>query len=181
MGSQGLKHRCTVHRRSAVGAVLAGLLVVLPAAGQVYRCQVDGRTVYTDRACTPESTPLALPPLQDVPADGVNHSAVRRFNERAAAQAQAQRQADAAWLADYEVRRQREQAVRTALVHGDVIRGMTPAEVRRAWGAPTRESGKMGKSATWVYVNGRARRSVSFTDGIVSAVRYSERAPRRRR
>lgn len=71
--------------------------------------------------------------------------------------------------------------MRTALVHGDVIRGMTPAEVRRAWGAPTRESGETSKSAVWVYVNGRSRRSVSFTAGVVSAVRYSERTPRRRR
>lgn len=108
MGNPGLEHRRTVHRRSVVGTVFAGLLMALPAAGQVYRCQVDGRTVYTDRACTPESTPLALPPLQDVPADGINRSAVRRFDERAAAQAQAQRKADAAWLADYEARRQRE-------------------------------------------------------------------------
>lgn len=169
------------HQRVVLGVALAGLLATPPAVGAIYRCQVDGRTLYTDRACTPASAPIPLPPLQDVPGAGVDRAAARRHDERAAAEAEAKRQANAAWLADYEARRQHEEAVHTALVHGDVIRGMTPAEVRRAWGAPTRVTGQPGKAEHWVYVNGRARRTVSFAAGVVSGVRYSERGARRKR
>jgi len=60
---------------------------------------------------------------------------------------------------------------RNAVVSGKVLIGMTPQEVRRAWGNPDSinvSQGSYGKSEQWVYITPTDRKYIYFDNGKVT-------------
>lgn len=59
---------------------------------------------------------------------------------------------------------------RNATVKGQILMGMTPKEVKRAWGRPTEinaSGGKYGSSEQWVYDRPSGREYIYLDDGEV--------------
>lgn len=149
-------------------AVLAGV-----AEAAVYRCEVQGRTVYTDHPCAAGAAPHALPELSRVPSETASDLA-EQFDERREQDLKDKRKSDAEWLKAHESRRAIEARMREAAREGQVLKDMTPDQVRRALGGPDEvERGADGEQ--WVYGNGKSRRTVVFKQGRV--VRISGKKP----
>lgn len=156
-------------------AVLAALLPSLPAAAEVYRCQRDGQTVFTDQPCGGEPLDLAVPTIIAPEDDSV----ARAYDERVRQGRERRDAADAEWLEQHAERRASEERIRHARVNGYVTAGMTPADVRQVLGAPDRvRSGEGGER--WTYGgNAGAGSTVVFREGVVIDVQ--ERRGKRRR
>lgn len=151
------------------------LLLFAPAAlgASVYRCEQDGRVVFTDRPCSagaqplPERSPSVLP-------GGAAADLAKAHDERRRRANDARRKADAQWLQAHEARKAEEARLRQALVEGRVIQGMTAAQVRQAWGSPDRieRSAQPGVQERWIWRSGKkVTRSVTFRDGRVASLR----------
>ncbi|HEU0198115.1 MAG TPA: DUF4124 domain-containing protein [Nevskiaceae bacterium] len=166
--------------RQALGVCVAAVGIVLAsqARAAIYRCQTAGKLVYTDRPCTPNAATATLPPLGTVPATPRDGPLVRQYDHRTAAEAKGHEAARRAWLQDYDERRARRQAIEHALAEGDVVTGMTPAQVESAWGEAVQRTGTDRDPRRWTYVNGRQRRVVEFSDGVVQRVHKGAAARR---
>lgn len=152
------------------------LAALLPASAQaqVYRCQQGEVTVFSDKPCEAGARPEPLPQPVIVPAGpsvdllGEAEKAAKRSAERNEAE-------NAEWHKGYQTRTQEQEKLRNARVAGTVVEGMKPAEVRRIHGEPTlvsSGSNSKGEYETWSYSHGDGSRThVTFTNGVVSAVR----------
>lgn len=159
------------------GIVLAiGCVCSVQAA--VYHCVQDGRQVYTDTPCTPDSQPASLPSLNRAdPATDAGGLASQFDRQQNQTHRQRDRD-DAAWLKTYQAEKARQAAVRKGLVDGRVVVGMTPEDVKHVLGAPTDALGSAAAPRRWSYRNGRARKTVTFKNGRVSGIRRSGSAAR---
>lgn len=162
--------------RHPVAAILLLLLVVANSArAEVYRCQQNGQTVFTDRPCG-EQAPLALPPPTVVAPEDADLA--RSFDERIRRGREQRDAADSRWLEQHEERRATEERIRSARVNGYVTAGMTPADVRQVLGPPDRvRSGEGGER--WTYDgNAGTASTVVFRDGVVADVQERRRKRR---
>lgn len=158
-----------------VGAA-CGLLAVIgtAAAGDLQRCIVDGEVLFTDTAC-PDQT-RGQPVTVETPRLGNLEDAGR-----------VRREADKLWLykrgkekdkdkdeaaADAAPARPTSLDVINAIRRRQLLNGMTPDEVREAWGPPNSVTEGSDGGTAWTYRgtdqegNKRSRR-VRFTDGVV--------------
>lgn len=160
-------------RRSAVS--LLALAVSFPAVAEVYRCERDGRPVFTDQPCAGQS-PLALPPPTVVAPE--DEEAARAFDARIRQGRERRDAADARWLEQHEEQKATAERIRRARVGGYVTAGMTPAEVRQVLGEPERVRGGEG-GERWTYAgNGGSTSTVVFREGVVADVQERRRKRR---
>ncbi len=140
------------------------------ARAYVYRCTVNGRMVYTDIACAPNSAPAELPELTGVQA--VPHGDfARQYDDEARRRGIAVSRARAQEAAAYEKKTANDAAIHKALLEDRVVPGMTPAQVEQVLNLPNRIEDQGGAHERWLYRNGRDRRTVSFKDGVVTGDR----------
>lgn len=157
--------------------LVAGLLPTLVSA-EVYRCEREGRTVYTDVPCAAGARPqVPSAPAAVVTGAGVPAEVAKQYDERMAREKKARDEADAQWLEAHESRKAEEARIRAALIEGRVIAGMTPAQVRQVLGGPDEISHEVAGGRNierWEYRGKGRKRSVSFEDGRVTGA--SDRA-----
>ena len=150
-------------------SLLLLMLATLPAAADVYRCMVDGKTVFTDRPCDSQAAPHALQPSTVVAPDN-NKGLAKQHDQRLQEQLKARDQADREWLEQHRADKVEAQRLRKALVEDRVISGMTPQQVRRVLGYPEqvrRSTNKGVVTERWTYRNGKSKRHIRFADGVV--------------
>ena len=158
------------------------LIAVLPEClhAQIYRCEKDSVTVYSDKPCAPDAKPAKLPPAVVIPA-GEKADLLRDAELREQRESKAEQRADKAeveWQQSHAAGKADAERIREARVSREVVKGMTPADVRRVLGEPTlvsnNTSGKTPRE-TWSYAERDNKRvHVTFTEGVVSAVRVRE-------
>lgn len=146
-------------------------LLALPASAEVYRCEHAGKITYTDQPCAANAAPAELPRLNEIPAERGAVDLARQYDRDAAAQAKTQAGADVEWLKRHRDEAARDAAARKAVAENRVIKGMTPAEVERVLSRPDRIENQGQPNERWLYDNGRAHRSITFGNGVVSADR----------
>ncbi|MCC5809748.1 MAG: DUF4124 domain-containing protein [Ectothiorhodospiraceae bacterium] len=176
-----------MHRRLIpASATLAALCLAFPGHAQIYRCDDGaGGVLFSDEACgenaelveIQQTSPLQPPRYRPSPdATNTPSDAIR------ARQARAQQQ-----QAEASAQRELENRIRQQAARGNVIAGMGPRDVERAWGRPhsiNRSTDSGGETETWHYRNrGRGRlagpATVHFRDGVVTRARQWERTSRR--
>lgn len=147
-------------------AMTAGVLV-LRAEAAIYRCEQDGRTVYTDTPCAAASEPIAERQPTTIAADGEADLAAAH-DERRERERDLRSTADAQWLRLHEDRKAEAARIRQGLVEGRVVAGMSAADVRHVRGAPDSiEPGAGAGGERWVYRRDRRREVVEFENGHV--------------
>lgn len=164
------------------GAVSFGVLLAATAGSQaIYKCQEKGSITYTDRPCSPAADAAELPALiVAAPPARAQQDLARAWDARVAREGAERDRADGEWLKQHGQRRDREARVRKAILGHQVIRNMTPDEVRQALGEPDHvDAGDSYGTAkeTWTYLDGGARRTVNFKDGkVTTTTRKAARA-----
>ncbi len=150
-----------------------------PAPAEVYRCVVGGVTQFSDRPCQAGDAPLAVPQANVMPADRAAAPLAEQHDRRVQAGREARDAEDAAWRQDHEARTAEAERLRAARVRGEVVRGMSAADVRRLLGTPTKidsDRDARGLRERWSYADsGAGRVTVTLRDGVVSDVRRSRR------
>jgi hypothetical protein len=149
-----------------------GLILLLAcgaAQAAVYRCTVDGRTVYSDQPCSAGAEPAQLPPLNSAAA-GARADLAKQYDTETARENEARRKARAEALDQYADRKAQDEAIRKALMEDRVVKGMTREQVERVLNLPERVENQGGEKETWIYrVEGRKRRTIRFVNGVVVA------------
>ena len=160
--------------RSLLCAVLT-LIWALPTVlrAEVYRCQVEGRTVFTDRPCAAGATPHDLPPLGRIPA-GEASDLVEAYDERRSRARESRSRDNARWLEQYHDEKAQAERFEAAIRDHRTLKGMTPDHVRRALGSPD-EIDRGSGTETWFYGIGKKRRTVVFADGQLRTDRGGKR------
>ncbi len=148
----------------------------LAAQADIYRCEQNGRTVYTDRPCAgeridPELATRAGAGDPAAQASRSRHEAAaktettRRWQQEDAAADAQQRKADAEWLAHYA----KEKQIEDAFQRREVVAGMTRDQVRLILGTPDRvgkEASAQGQDEHWEYPDrGTGAATAIFRDG----------------
>jgi hypothetical protein len=165
--------------RASIGFAAVVCAVFVPAWGvsswaadEIYRCQVDGATVFSDKPCGAAAERIDVPPPMIMPA-GPKVDLLGEAERRDQRAAERKAKADAEWNAEYEARKAHEEKIRAARIADAIVTGMTPDEVRRLRGDPvTVATSQGGKSQrmTWSYLlDDGSRLHVKFTDGVVSS------------
>lgn len=155
-------HRCGVAGSLAMPVALG---VALQASAAVYRCEIDGRMVYTDRPCATGAQPHTLPALSTVPSEGTPDLS-RQHDERVQRERESRSRDDAAWLESHARRREQDARMEAAIAAGQVIKGMRADQVRRALGSPDEVERSQG-SERWTYGAGRDKQAVDLEGGVV--------------
>lgn len=144
--------------------------MALLARAEMYRCEQDGRIVFTDHPCAAGAQPHE-PSRATVVSPGKGSDLAREYDERLSRQTENRDEADAEWLERHESEKADAARIRKALVENKVVGGMTPAQVRRVLGDPddvARNVSGGKETERWTYRDGKARRTVNFKDGRVS-------------
>ena len=151
--------------------VLLSLLfcVCSVANAAVYRCAEKGAVIYTDHPCSPDTVPAELPALTTIPRAANAPDLARQYDDEARREADARAAADRDWLRQHGERETQAREIRKAGIEHRVIKGMSPAQVRQAIGAPTRVENAGGPAERWFYEDGGEHRTVRVKDGLVAA------------
>lgn len=145
------------------------LLATIEVEAAVYRCEVDGKPVYTDRPCAAGASPHALPQLSTVPGAADEAGLAGDYDRRKAQQRKSHEEADADWFKLHEARKAEEVRMNEAVAEGRVLKDMTAAQVRRALGSPD-EVERKSRVEEWTYGSGKARQIVVIENGRVTRV-----------
>ena len=159
---------------AVVGLMLSQLLQPVSAGAKpVYKCEEGGQITFTDQPCASGAQAAELPALIVTTPPTRSEQDLARAHQQRLDRARAERERDdAQWLKEHGNRKDREARVRKAILEHRVIKGMTFGEVEQALGEPQEIQGgdSYGTAkTTWVYADGRARRSVNFKDGQVTS------------
>ncbi len=140
---------------------------------EVYRCQVEGRTVFTDRPCAAGARPHEMPPLGRIPA-GESADLVEAYDERRSRARESRSRDNALWLEQYRDEKAQAERFEAAIRDHRTLKGMTPDHVRRALGSPDEIDRRTG-TETWFYGLGKKRRALVFDDGLLRTDRGGAR------
>ena len=166
-------------------AVALILMVLTPLAhAEVFRCQKDGVTVFSDKPCADQAqTYTPKQPLVVVPSGDKAPDLAKQYDQRIQREAAARDKADAAWSKDYQARKQQDERISKARAQGRVTVGMTDNEVRARLGEPLFSSHNENRGVVreaWTYKNNdRTRTVVRFKDGVVTEVSTSSKGRRK--
>jgi len=147
----------------------------LAAEAEVYKCVLNDRLAYQSTPCAPGDDPTRLNPQ---PGEGLAQA--RQDAEQSYWQKVKQRRADAKADAERRAReaeQKRRAAAERAIDKGELLAGMTPDEVQRAWGEPSsvKQSEFNGKKRErWRYDNddsGDVRTAILENGRLVRASR----------
>lgn len=152
---------------------LCWVLLALPADAAVYRCEVNGRPVYTDQPCGPNAAPHRLPAILSVPA-GDAADLARDSDARAERERAAHRNKDAAWLKSHEAAKAENARMDAAIAEHKVLKGMSADQVRRALGRPDEVERGPG-TEQWTYGSGKARQIIDFENDRVKVAPAARR------
>jgi hypothetical protein len=138
-----------------ISAMLLALALSAPAAAQVYKCQVNGSTVFQGTPC-PDGTGGAHTPERGISRmeGGVDHELAAQTRERVAKEKAEARRQRAAANRRYEARRQQEEQIRAAQRAGIVAEGMSERDAIRQYGRPdsvniSQSGGRSCKHLRW--------------------------------
>lgn len=151
--------------------LLIPALLPFGAHAEVFRCQKDGTTVFSDKPCAADAQSYTPKAIQIMPATKAADMA-KQYDERVAKGAQGRDQANEAWNKEHEAKKQQEAVIHNARVDHKVVAGMTQREVRDMLGNPqvTSHNENLGVVREgWTYKKSDGSRNiVYFKDGIVS-------------
>lgn len=136
------------------------------AEAAVFRCAVEGRTLYTDRPCRAGDAPYALPWLGTVPA-GAQADLASEHDARRERMRDARQRDDAAWLDAHSERRAHDRRMERAIREERPAPGMSADQVRRALGRPDAIKRDHKGGERWTYRDGKKQRTVRLQDGKV--------------
>lgn len=141
-----------------IAAGLAALLCAPVAVADVYQCEVDGVTTFSDRPCAQGAAEVDTRPVGSVGSTtgtAADNPGLQYIYELA------------------EQRRQRK-IMQEHIRKERVAIGMTPDQVRRSWGDPdkiNRSVYESGVHEQWVYkVDDIESQYVYFRDGVVTGI-----------
>lgn len=160
---------------AALGLSLS--MLTTPAGAQVFKCTVDGKTVFSDRPCPSGADAQAVRIFDRGPTEADAAAADQR-----AQQLREQLQAEEA--ARDELRRVRGEAAlermnltarsREAVAQRRVFVGMPAADARKSWGEPTRVNRTITAGSDreqWVYRRASGKTQYVYVeDGVVTAI-----------
>jgi hypothetical protein len=150
------------------------LLLVLPAQAAVYKCAVDGRSVYSDKPCKAGDAPARLPAITSMQA--TKPSALSKQYDKDLSDSTKKRdKADAAFVKENTTEVERQKAVRTAIIEHRVIKHMKAAEVKSVLGEPDSQE----VNGRWVYRRDGKLITVTFGEDGVSAVTSKSDKPKK--
>lgn len=150
------------------------MLVLLPfgASAEMFRCQKDGATVFSDKPCASDAEAYTPKPIQVVPSVKVPDTA-KQSEQRAAKDSKARDEENKAWNEEHQARKKQEESIRNARIDNKVIAGMNQQQVRDMLGDPqvTSHNENLGVVREgWTYKNPDGSRTVVyFKNGIVSS------------
>ncbi|MGH8504554.1 MAG: DUF4124 domain-containing protein [Stenotrophobium sp.] len=162
-----------------------GVLILLAAGAahaEVYRCQKDGVTAFSDKPCAKDAEAYRpVNPLQVIPHDTVPDTALKPDDklerERKARDAEYARSNH-----EYEASKHEAAQVRAGLAQGRVTVGMTAAQVRDLMGEPltTRRQKRKGRETeVWTFrQDDGSRLAVSLHAGKVVSLYENHRRSR---
>lgn len=149
------------------------ILVLLPltAQAELFRCQKDGTTVFSDKPCAADAQAYTPKPIQVVPAIKANDLA-KQYDQRMAKSTKERDQANEEWNKDHQEKKKQEEVVRDARIARKAVAGMTQRQVRDMLGDPQVSShnenlGVVREGWTYKHPDG-SRDIVYFKDGIVT-------------
>jgi len=147
------------------------------SASNIYRCDTGGHLTFTDRPCGDASAvTLPNPNVMDSPG-AAERGLAKQHDERIERERRQRDQADAVWLRQHQLQVARDGRVRSGIVEGKIVRGMTPQQVEEVLGKPGSVSHSVKKGGAdqehWTYKDGDTVQTVTFTDGQVTG--YSKR------
>lgn len=107
----------------------------LAAEAEVYKCVLNDRLAYQSTPCSPGDDPARLSPEPAGAIAQAREQADQSYwqkvkQERDEARTEALQRAE-------EAEKERRAEAERAIVRGELLTGMTPDEVKRAWGKPT--------------------------------------------
>ncbi|ACL71477.1 hypothetical protein Tgr7_0379 [Thioalkalivibrio sulfidiphilus HL-EbGr7] len=140
------------------------------AHSQVYRCEVNGQTVFSQTPCAPEAEAIRTEPTAPSAAPrGLRPGEIQNLRQQSS-RTDRERARAAEHNASERDRARLEEATRAR----QVVPGMTPEQVRRAWGSPSRVNvtdSRYSYNEQWVYERENYRRDyVHFRNGLVTSV-----------
>ena len=144
------------------------LLLASPvyAGGGIYKCVLEGHTVYTQVPCYSDEPPMDLPPPNTeaaMPAPS-NAELAKRYDKDLAEQKALRNLDDDIFVRQVEVARERANAVRAAVLSHRVLKGMDRSQVESALGPPAQVDGNRH-----VYVQNGQQTTVIFgRQGVTS-------------
>ncbi len=153
------------------------VLGLLPfgAQAELFRCQKDGTTVFSDKPCSADAQAYTPKPIQVVPAVKA-HDLAKQYDERTAKAVKERDKANEAWNKEYQAKKQQEETIRNARIDGKAVAGMSQQQVRDMLGDPqvTSHNENMGVVREgWTYKNPDGTRSiVYFKNGVVTGTAY---------
>lgn len=155
----------------AVASGLSVLSIVVgslenTAYGAVFRCAVEGRTLYTDKPCRAGDSPHALPWLGVVPA-GEQADLATDHDTRRERVRDARQRDDAEWLEAHASRQATDRRMESAIREKRTAPGMSADQVRRALGRPDAVKRERNGEERWTYRDGRKRQTVRLRQGKV--------------
>lgn len=154
--------------------ILLPVLVLLPLAAQaeLFRCEKDGTTVFSDKPCSDKAEAYKPKPIQVVPATKAADLA-KQYDERTAKAAKERDQANEAWNKEHQEKKQTEDRIRDARVKREVVAGMSQQQVLDLMGKPqvTSHNENLGVVREgWTYKKPDGSRDIIyFKDGVVTS------------
>ena len=155
--------------------ILALLLAGTTAEAAIYKCEVNGKTVMTDRPCAANAVPETVrdPNHMDAPTPAAKRLA-KEHDQRTAREAKELAKEDAAWVQAHDADSDKADRVRKGLVERKAVRGMTSGELRQALGEPdsiSRTDTARGATERWEYtLASGGTQAVTLSNGEVTAV-----------
>ena len=157
--------------------IIAMLLMLSAGAAHaaIYKCEMDGKTVHTDRPCAAHAEPeqVRAPNSMEGPS-AAGRKMAKDYDRDAASDKKVRDQANAQWVKQHEAEEGNRERVRKGIVERKAVRGMTEAELRQALGNPAhvgRTDTSKGITERWEYEldNGNTQ-TVTVSNGEVTAV-----------
>lgn len=155
-----------LHILAGAFCIVAGGAIGVTAEAAVFRCSVDGQTLYTDRPCRAGDVPHDLPWLGRIPA-GEQADLVGDHDARRQRLRESREHDDAAWLEAHAARQAHDRKMERAVREKRTAPGMSTDQVRRALGRPDAIKRDPGGVERWTYREGRKQRTVRFKGGKV--------------
>lgn len=159
-------------KTSMLGLVLVLIMVSGLARAEVYRCERDGKVVYTDRACQADATPESVRAPNTVTATPGERKLARDYDRRVERDRKARNKADREWIKQHGAAEAESARIRNAVDQRRVVHGMTPAQVRMLLGTPANTTTTAAANADierWTYRGDGGERVITFRNGLVSS------------
>jgi hypothetical protein len=149
------------------------------AQAEVYRCEVGGRTIYTDEPCSETAQPKELPKLNVVKASEFEKRMAAEYDKKQVKDKNTRDKANREWIKRHESKSANAERVRKAKVQAKVVTGMNADQVRDIYGEPDtiKKSERDGVSTErWTFHHKDGVQTVDLEDGHVR--RHSEKKSR---